>query len=320
MCPTLMKILWRKCWRYGRLSLYHGASIQLSGPWCRWIRESILSGCFVFLGCALLAGVAFGGAIASETAVRLRELEEVGMCRIGVALRDADGRLLFSHRGTELFALNSTFKALACARVWAEQSGQRRGPAGLGGLAPYAPEFGSLNPETSVSLDDACHAAMAVSDNRAANFIFALTGGPKALTAWLRELGDDTTSVDDIEPAINQWRQGETRNASTPEAVTATWLAIDRQLSGSARARWHAALAANRTADHLLRAVLPEGCYVGDRTGAGQGTRAIHARIEQAGGNTLYLAVHLQTDPDRSLPDRDKILSNVLKLLPLSTE
>ena len=296
------------------LFLFHHSAL------CRRVHKRVrvisLSGIGVsLLLMSLPVHAAFGYGDVPWATAQIQALERTFACRIGVALRDDAGRILFAHNGHVRFALNSTVKALACARVWDEQAGQRCGPVALGGQNLYAPEFGALAPDTRVSLDEACRAAMAVSDNRAANCIFALTGGPEALTAWLRELGDNTTSVDDIEPAINQWHWGETRNASTPEAITATWLAIDRRLAEPARAQWHAALASNKTADQLLRAVLPEVYGVGDRTGAGQGTRAIHARIETASGNILYLAVHLHTAPDCSLAARDDLLRSVLRIL-----
>lgn len=38
-----------------------------------------------------------------------------------------------------------------------------------------------------------CHAAITVSDNTAANLLFDVVGGPPAVTAFVRGLGDQVT-------------------------------------------------------------------------------------------------------------------------------
>lgn len=122
---------------------------------------------------------------------------------IGVSLRDAEGKVLLEWRSRERFPLTSTVKALECARVYELGLEKRSAPIKTTPVVPHSPVYGTVNPDTKVTLKEACRAALSQSDNRAANFIFVHTGGPKALTEWLRQKGDNTTQSDRLEPDLN---------------------------------------------------------------------------------------------------------------------
>ena len=83
-------------------------------------------------------------------------------------------------------------------------------------IVPHSPVYGKVDPDTQVTLKEACRAALSQSDNRAANFIFVHTGGPKALTEWLRQKGDNTTRSDRLEPDLNLSGKNEYRDTTTP--------------------------------------------------------------------------------------------------------
>src|SRR5690606_30034511 len=110
--------------------------------------------------------------------------------RIGVyAVNLATGRTV-THRAQESFAMCSTFKTYAAARVL--QMAER------GELSLTDPVFVDPaaivrhSPRTEpraggdMTLDELCQAALQISDNTAGNLLLQTIGGPQAITAFAR--------------------------------------------------------------------------------------------------------------------------------------
>ena len=238
---------------------------------------------------------------------------------VGLSLRDEKANVLLEWRSRERFPLTSTVKALQCARVY--DLGLEKVQARIDTVkaVSHSPVFGSLAPETEVTLKDACRAALSKSDNRAANFIFAHTGGPKALTVWLRQKGDATTRSDRTEPDLNTFTPNEYRDTTTPSNASLTWQRLDAAMPQSARNQWLEDLASNVGSSNLLRAQLPEGWRLYDRTGAGSdafgATRAIHAILVSDESNRYYAAIHLKAPAQTPLSQRDAVMQEVIDVL-----
>ena len=71
-----------------------------------------------------------------------------------------------------------------------------------------------------MTMAEICRAAITLSDNTAGNLMLASFGGPPALTAYVRTLGDDFTRLDRIETDLNEARTGDPRDTTTPAAIT----------------------------------------------------------------------------------------------------
>lgn len=212
---------------------------------------------------------------AATTERALADLERRSGGRLGVAILDTTSGRLASHRGEERFALCSTFKVLAAALVLARvdrdaDSLDRRILYRRADLVPYSPLTGQ-HVDGGMTLGELCAAAMTLSDNAAANLLLDSFGGPEALTAFLRGLGDGVTRLDRREPELNDVSLGEMRDTTTPEAMLATLhkLVAGDVLSASSRERLAAWLIACRTGGDRLRAGAPAGWRVGDKTGTG---------------------------------------------------
>jgi beta-lactamase class A len=149
---------------------------------------------------------------------------------------------------------------------------------------------------------EAVRAAITVSDNTAANLLFERLGGPPGLAAALRAWGDDTTSVDRWEPELSEWAPGETRDTSTPRAMAENLeaLTLGTVLADDDRDVLVTALRDNTTGDELIRAGVPDGWVVGDRTGtATHGGRNDIAVVEPPDGAPIVVAVYSnRLDPD----------------------
>lgn len=204
------------------------------------------------------------------------ELERRHGGRLGVAVLGGAGGRLIAHRGDERFALCSTFKFLAAAFVLArvdhgEESLTRRITYASNDLVPYSPVTGKHVGGSGLTVGEICDAAVTLSDNTAGNLLLDSFGGPAGLTAWLRSLGDGVTRLDRWETALNDVGPGDPRDTTTPVAM----LEILRQtvlgtaLSTASREQLMEWLVASRTGDARLRAGVPKGWRVGDKTGSG---------------------------------------------------
>jgi beta-lactamase class A len=280
--------------------------------------------CFGAIGAAI--GVAAGAAPAGAQSAWARlpaefariERREGG--RLGVAVVDTGARRAAEHRGGERFPMASTFKMLVGGAVLARvDAGQetldRRIRFGRGDLVTYSPVTDGHAGGEGMTVADLLAAMMTVSDNTAANLLLASVGGPEGLTAFLRRLGDAVTRLDRSEPALNEGRPGDPRDTTTPAAMIATLraLTLGEVLAPASRERLVALMAGNRVSGGLLRARLPEGWRVADRSGAGGfNTRGVVGLVWPAGARPpLLVTAYLTDGPQRALAARDAVLAEV---------
>lgn len=205
-------------------------------------------------------------------------LEQEFDARLGVQAVETGTGDTVQHRPDERFAFASTVKALAAAAVLQTHSIEALDVVihyTADDLVAYSP-ITEQHVDTGMPLREIATAAVQHSDNTAGNLLFAQLGGPAELTAILRGVGDDTISVDRIEPDLNEATPGDPRDTSTPRALTAT---LSRYVLGDALAQQQRALLndwlrGNTTGGALIRAAAPGGWTVGDKTGAASyGTR-----------------------------------------------
>lgn len=153
--------------------------------------------------------------------------------RLGVAVLDTHtGHRVGYHEG-ERFPMCSTFKLLAVTAVLSRVDGSqeqldRRIAYGESDLLEYAPVTRAHVGEGGMTLGDLCAAAIEQSDNTAANLILGTLGGPSAVTAYARSLGDSVTRLDRTEPTLNDWQPGEQRDTTSP-GWPPEWMAGRRQ-------------------------------------------------------------------------------------------
>ena len=235
-------------------------------------REFALGTCATLL--ATRRGVAgFGVSQALQGEFARIEAESGG--RLGVAVLDTRDGSRAGHRADERFAMCSTFKLLAGAAVLARVDAgreqlERRIRYEAKHLVTYSPVT-EKNAGTGMTLAELCDAAITLSDNTAGNLLLSSLGGPEGLTAFVRMLGDSVTRLDRIETALNEAGPGDPRDTTTPNAMTANIraLVLGDALSAKSRAQLRQWLVGNKTGDKTLRAGVPAGWVVGDKTGAG---------------------------------------------------
>lgn len=221
--------------------------------------------------------------------------------RLGVAALDAaSGRFLGYHEA-ERFPMCSTFKWLAAAAALKRVDAgleklDRRIPYGPSDLFEYAPVAKAHVAEGAMSLGDLCAAAIQWSDNTAANLVLAAIGGPEAVTAFSRSVGDETTRLDRNEPTLNTSIPGDPRDTTSPLAMARDLRAVllGEALSPSSRAQLEAWMVGDKVGDKRIRAGLPADWRVGDKTGTGDyGTANVVAILRPPGRAPILAAVYL---------------------------
>ena len=196
--------------------------------------------------------------------------------RLGVAAIDTGSGRRIVHDGDGRYAMCSTFKLpLAAAVVSAASRGvfSLRQPVRFtaADILDYAPVVKAHAAQGSLRVGELCAAAIEVSDNSAANLLLPLIGGPEGLTRFIRAAGDPVTRLDRIEPALNSNVPGDPRDTTTPAAMAAL---AERILVGDLLAAdWRGIVVGwtkrATTGRARLRAGLPDGWTVGDKTGTG---------------------------------------------------
>jgi beta-lactamase class A len=204
---------------------------------------------------------------------RLEDLQRQYDAYVGLFATDIGSGRTLAHRADNPFAMCSTFKAYAAARVLQKaQRGELElqqavfiDPAALLPNSPVtAPQAGNTLP-----LAQLCAAALQRSDNAAANLLLQAIGGPPAITEFARSVGDDRTRLDRWEIELNTAIPGDPRDTSTPRALGG---GIGSLLTGTVlgetqRRQLEDWMRGNVTS--TMRAGLPPGWTTADKTGTG---------------------------------------------------
>lgn len=247
-----------------------------------------------------------GGAVKAEAIrQRLAQIEAESGGRLGVSILDTTSGLHTGLRTDERFSMCSTFKLLTAGFVLmrvdhGQETLERRVVFSKGDLERYSPATSrhtrELTGEAGMSVADLCKAAITLSDNTAANLLLASFGGPAALTAFARSIGDGVTRLDRNEPTLNEATPGDPRDTTTPNAMLGDLreLLLGERLSAPSRAQLLAWLAANQTGGERIRAKLPKDWGVGDKTGSGDhGTANDVAILWPPGRGPILVTVYL---------------------------
>jgi len=232
---------------------------------------------------AFLAGVAAVGlashALADDsgedrTAKALAAIAASTGGRLGVAAVDTATGQRIGLDVESRYALCSTFKVPLAAAVLAKVAAggltlQMPLPFTDADVLDYAPVVKQHLATHSLTVGEACAAAIEWSDNSAANLLLAQIGGPAGLTGFIRRAGDPVTRLDRTEPELNDVPSGDVRDTTTPAAMVDLLraLLLGRVLHPAARQRLIGWMVACQTGKDKLRAGLPAGWRVGDKTG-----------------------------------------------------
>lgn len=238
-------------------------------------RRSLLAGSAAL---GLASCVPVTPTLADRFALRLRIIEAGANGVLGASFLDAGTGQMVSYNGYARFPHASSFKLSLAAMVLArEQAGvidaDRTVRWTEGDLMPVSP-FTTERLAQGATLRELARATQVTSDNAAANVLLRELGGPEALTAFWRSLGDEISRLDRTEPELNAVPPGELRDTTTPDAMARTVAALlygptpgNTVLDAPRKAELRQWLIATQTGMQRVRAGLPDDWPAGDKTG-----------------------------------------------------
>ena len=251
----------------------------------------------------------------------LRALEAGSGGRLGVAVLDTGSQARLAWRGDELFPMASTFKLVAAGLVLqrvdeGRERLDRRIVYPKQELVEYSPMTELRVGGAGVRIDELCEAAVTLSDNTAANLLLKSFGGPAALTAYFRTLGDRVSRLDRFETELNEAAPGDVRDTTTPAAMLATMqrLVLGDALTPGSRARLATWLLGNKTGDRRLRAGFPPTWKVGDRTGSAANGTSNDVAVAWPPGRAPWLVTSYLTGATVAPAERDAVIAKVADL------
>lgn len=263
------------------------------------IGNTAFFGALAGIGMGMPTQVSAGSASFAGMKQIIGDLEKACGGRLGVALLDLKTGAATDWRGDERFAMCSTFKFLLAGFILSRVD---VGAERLDRVVSFGrEELIQWSPLTEphlgkgMSVEALCEAIIIQSDNTGANVLLRESGGPAALTAFLRRIGDKVTRIDRIEPDMNVVPPGDERDTATPLSMLGLLrlLLLGDVLTPASRQRLTAWLIDNRTGGTRLRAGLPAGWRIGDKTGTyGPSNNDIAILWPPAGGPLLLTSYY----------------------------
>jgi beta-lactamase class A len=238
-------------------------------------RRNLLKGALVGASAFVLSPCIGLAADTRDIRARIAALEIKHGGRLGVAILDTGSEHSVWYRSDERFMMCSTFKLLLAAATLARvdrglEQLDKRLIFGQEAVLSYAPVTSRHVGPPGMTIAELCSAAVSLSDNTAANVLLANLGGPSAVTAYARQLGDTMTRLDRTEPTLNRPSPDHVSDTTTPASMLGNLraLMLGNALSDASRERLTQWLRDTTTGKNRLRAGLPAGWSAGDKTGS----------------------------------------------------
>jgi beta-lactamase class A len=255
-------------------------------------------------------------------AEQIVRIEQRTAARIGVVALDAKSNRRLQCRENERFPMCSTFKLLAVAAVLQRMDAgkeklDRFVSYGEKDLLEYAPVTRQHVHEGGMTLGALCQAAIEESDNTAANLVLQTIDGPAGVTKFASSFGDHVTRLDRNEPDLNDFRAGDDRDTTSPAAICEDLrrLLLTEVLSQESRNRLNHWLESSQTGAAMIRASIPPGWRVGDKTGRSRsGATNDVAVIYPPDGAPIFVAIYV-LDASTSEEQRSAALSTVARFV-----
>ncbi|AYA42454.1 class A beta-lactamase [Xenorhabdus nematophila] len=200
-------------------------------------------------------------------------LEKNANGHLGAVLINTADHSTIAYRADQRFPLCSTSKLMAVSALLKRSETNdhllnQQAHYQQSDLVEYSP-ITEKHLKSGMTLGELSAATLQYSDNAAMNLILNQLGGPHEVTKFARTLGDNSFRLDRKEPELNNVIPGDERDTSTPRAMADDLyhLVLGNALDATQREQLITWLKGNTTGAASIRAGVPEGWIVGDKTG-----------------------------------------------------
>ena len=260
---------------------------------------------------------------AKQTQAKLIKLEQSFDGRLGIYAINTANNEVIQYRANERFPFCSTSKVIV---VGAMLNKSIKSPDVLKINVKYSQK--DLNDSgyhpitekhiaTGMSIAELSRVALQYSDNTAMNLLMKQLGGSVAITTYARSIGDKIFRLDRNEPALNTATPNDVRDTTTPSAMGKSLqsLVIGNALQPYQRKQLQEWLISNTTGNATIRAGIPNGWIVGDKTGSGgYGTRNDIGIIWPAKCSPIVVAIYT-TQNKKDAVSRDDVIVSATRIL-----
>lgn len=228
-----------------------------------------------------------------------------------------DGGPRLEYRSAEAIPLCSTFKVIAVAALLDKHS--RNESYWAQNINIDAAKLVNYSPITSpfvgkqMTVSALCDAALRFSDNTAGNLLLEQLGGPSAVTAFATSQGFNATRLDRTETDLNSAIPGDPRDTSTSADLAGLChsFLLGDGLDTTGQTMLRGWMLRNTTSTQRMRAGLPTGAELADKTGSGDyGVINGAGVIFQRGKKPISLAIMTRTDQQDS-PGKPELMAQV---------
>lgn len=252
---------------------------------------------------------------------QLAELEKTFGGRLGVFAHDTSSGKVVQLNGEQRFPFCSTFKVIAAGAILHHSLShpgflEQRVHYKKSDLVVYSP-ISEKHVDSGMTVAELCAAALQYSDNTSINLLMTLIGGPAAVTAYARSIGDTTFRLDRWETELNSAIPGDVRDTTTPAAMAASLqkLTLGNVLPGEQRQQLVTWMKGNTTGDKRIRAGVPAGSVVADKTGGGDyGTANDIGVVWIAGRAPLVITIY-STQPQQDANANNDVIASAARIV-----
>ncbi len=196
--------------------------------------------------------------------------------KIGVYAINTNNNQTITYRSDERFPLQSTMKLISVAALFQQSDSdksllQEKIHYTKNDLIAWHPITGKYV-NTGTTLEALSEAAISYSDNTAVNLIIKELGGPNKVTAFAHSIGNMTFNVEHYDGNLNA-NPNDAQDTSTPKdmAISVEKLTLGNVLTQPQRALLVTWMRNSTTGYKRIRAGVPIGWVVADKTGGGLG-------------------------------------------------
>lgn len=248
--------------------------------------------------------------------VLFEQLELALNGRLGVfSINTATGDHI-GYKSNEVFPVCSTFKFLLVSAILNRSEHDmalmlKKIKYNKDEIVEHSPVT-QMHLEEGMTISELCAATIQYSDNAAANFLMEELNGPAAVTAFARSIGNNEFRLDRWETELNTAIPGDTRDTATPKSMAYSLLKLSLQdgLGESQRQQLNEWLIGNTTGASRIRAGIPAGWLVGDKTGGGSyGTSNDIAVIWPLNRAPVIISIYTTQNEENAVARNDVIAS-----------